>query len=297
MIKKMEKEKLLKVLNEIKVIMDAAEETALCELKKRDKVKISNLMDDLQPEYDGDCQGCYQITKFGKDVEIKIESKDTDCEDFDKYISDMWIETSTRYCTNINEMIEAAEAEPLELMKLNEVLRSNKLIIHGFKAFTDLAAGSKQDGPEMIISTLTPALMFDMGILEYCAPVIPRGSRFVSFMDVIDADLDIYKVTVTAAEPITAADLVVIASQHPGTVEILMSMYPNYTAVLSSVTVDDIKGKDVVGTLPAHLISEAARFTGVTIRDFDYAKDGDLSGSELADRIVINPAISVKSEK
>lgn len=178
------------------------------------------------------------------------------------------------------------------MKKLNTVISSNNVTAYGFPAFKGLADRSNPDGGPAVVSTLSAAVMADMGISVYYSPVIPRGTVFNSTDEVIAADLDVNTVQVEHVNDIAASDQVVIASRHPGTVELLQAMYPNNT-VLASVTPDDISGKDVVGTLPPHLIQYACRFKAVSVKDFDYAKDGDLSGPELRDRMVVTGTIRV----
>lgn len=72
----------------------------------------------------------------------------------------------------------------------------------------------------------------------------------------------------------------------------LREMYPNNT-VIASVTPEDIRGKNVVGTLPPQMIQYAGRFKGFSVRNFDYNVDGDLSGEELRDRLIITSTIKV----
>lgn len=66
--------------------------------------------------------------------------------------------------------------------------------------------------------------------------------------------------------------------------------------VLDSIAPDDIRSKDVVGTLPPHLIQYARSFRAVVISDFDYNKDGELSGDELRERMVFTETICVTVE-
>lgn len=175
-------------------------------------------------------------------------------------------------------------------MKLNELLNKN-LEVYGFESFKGLQKLSNPKGEKTILSTLSPAIMLGMGIDEYYAPVLPRGTVFNETQQIIDADLVANLVHVEYAPEINKKDNVVIASRHQGTVDILSNMYPNHT-VLDTVTVDDIQGKNVVGTLPPALIQYAAAYVAVTINSFDYAKDGDLAGSELTDRLEISKPIN-----
>lgn len=134
--------------------------------------------------------------------------------------------------------------------------------------------------------------MADMGVDTYYAPVIPRDTVYNSTDEVITADLDVNTVHVEHVDDITADTPVIIASRHPGTVALLQSMSP-YNTVLTSVVPDDIRGKNVVDTLPPHLIQYADRFKAVSIKDFDYVKDGDLGGNELRERMVMTGTIRV----
>lgn len=181
------------------------------------------------------------------------------------------------------------------MKKLNDIIATCNVTAYGFPAIKGLAERSNADGTPAIVSTLSAAVMADMGIVSYYAPVMPRNAKYTTTDDVIAADLDINLVQVESIEDVAADAPVIIASRHPGTVVLLQGMYPNNT-VMASVTPDDILGKDVVGTLPPSLIQYAASFRAVTIKDFDYSKDGDLSGDELARRMIITGTIRVTIE-
>lgn len=178
------------------------------------------------------------------------------------------------------------------MTKLNSIINNCNVTAYGFPAFKGLASHSNPDGNPAIVSTLSAAVMADMGIDTYYAPVIPRDTVYNSTDEVISADLDVNTVHVEHVDDIITDTPVIIASRHPGTVALLQSMYP-YNTVLTSVTPDDIRGKNVVGTLPPHLIQYADRFKAVSIKDFNYAKDGDLDGDELRERMVVTGAICV----
>ena len=178
------------------------------------------------------------------------------------------------------------------MTKLNSIICSNNVTAYGFPAFKGLEECSNPDGDPAIVSTLSAAVMADMGIDTYYAPIIQRGTVFNSTDDVIAADLDVNTVLVEHTDEITASDPVVIVSRHPGTVELLQDMYPD-NIVLASITPEDISGKDIVGTLPPHLIQYAKRFRAVSIKDFDYTKDGDLAGGELRARMIVTGTIRV----
>lgn len=178
------------------------------------------------------------------------------------------------------------------MKKLNYIIVTNNITAYGFPAIKGLADRSNPNGASVIVSTLSAAVMADMGINTYYAPVIPRGSQFATTDDVVTADLPAYLVHVDIVEDIPTDAPVVIVSQHPGTVELLKGMYPNHT-VLASVTPENITNKNVVGALPPHLIQYANRFRAVAIRDYDRNKEFHLSGDELAQRMMITSTIRV----
>lgn len=178
-------------------------------------------------------------------------------------------------------------------MKLNNIINRRNLTVYGFPAFAGLAEKSNKDACSAVLSTLPPATMLEAGIRVYFAPVIPRNSRFCTPDEIVAADLDCNLVRVTKADEIKPDDEVVIVSRHPGTVSLLRDACPN-NVVLDQVTEDDIKGKTVVGTLPPHLVQFAGRYQSVTIRDFDYARDGDISGVELEERLVFGAPVTVE---
>ena len=134
-----------------------------------------------------------------------------------------------------------------------------------------------------------------MGIYTYYAPVLPRNTIFNTPEEVVQADLDAQLVNVLPY-PAWDKDLsnIIIVSRHQGTIGILKSMYPNAQVLSGNVTPDDIKGLHVIGTLPPHLIQHCKSYRAVTIKDFDYKKDGDLAGNELLQRIVISNPIRVQ---
>lgn len=181
------------------------------------------------------------------------------------------------------------------MKKLNDIITSNNVTVYSFPAFKALEVRSNKDGEPAIISTLAPALMLDMGIDTYYSPVIPRGTVFQTADDILAADLEVTTTHVTRTDDITADDEVVIVSRHSGTVDVLKSMYPHNT-VLANISPADIGGRKVIGTLPPTLIQYAAAYRAATIKDFDYNKDGDLSGDDLKARLIITDAIRVTVE-
>lgn len=176
------------------------------------------------------------------------------------------------------------------MMKLNDILSKSNVIVYGFPAFKALEDHCNKSGAPVIISTLSAAVMADKGITKYYAPVIPRGSIYETAKDVLNANLDVNHVTVEKCPDVPTDAYVIIVSRHPGTVEFLEKMYPNHRT-LDQVEPVDILAEDVVGTLPPHLIQYAGSFRAVAIKDFDYAKDRDIEGKELADRMIFTSTI------
>lgn len=178
------------------------------------------------------------------------------------------------------------------MKKLNDIINTCNVTIYGFSAFKELEGLSDPAGSKVIVSTLSAAVMADMGIDTYYAPVIPRGAIYQTRDEILSAGLDVNEVHVTHIKDVSSDAHIVIASRHPGTISFLQEIYHN-NIVLTSVTPDDIKGLDVVGTLPPHLIQYAQSFRAVAIKDFDYLKDGDLSGEELKSRMIFSGTVKV----
>lgn len=78
------------------------------------------------------------------------------------------------------------------MKKLNELVKSNNVKGYGFKAIVNYCEiNADKNGEEIVVSTLSPALMAEMGIKEYYAPVLPRNSVFNTSEDVEQADLEV----------------------------------------------------------------------------------------------------------
>lgn len=152
---------------------------------------------------------------------------------------------------------------------------------------------SSGKGKNVIVSSLSPAVMAEQGVHMYYAPVLPRGAVFNTAEDVKNADLDVNFVRVFSGLEADRYANKVIVSRHTGTIEMLREMYPDAVVLTGNIKPEDIEGAFVVGTLPPHLIQFAGSYQAVTIRDFDYAKDGDLTGEELKNRIHISAPIQV----
>ena len=180
-------------------------------------------------------------------------------------------------------------------MKLNRLIEETHVTADGFQALKDFAKMSQSSGEKrsVIVSSLSPAVNMEQGVHMYYAPVLPRGVVFNTAEDVKNADLDVNFVCVSLGLEADRYANKMIVSRHAGTVEILREMYPDAVVLSGNIKPEDIEGAFVVGTLPPHLIQFAGSYQAVTIRDFDYAKDGDLTGEELKSRIHISAPIQV----
>lgn len=181
-------------------------------------------------------------------------------------------------------------------MKLSKFLKEYKVFATGFPAVAGL--GDYSEGKqEALLTTLAPEMVLAQGVNEYFALEIPRNAKFNSPEEIIDADLNVNRFSIHSvpADTIEALDPIIV-SRHEGTVEILKKDYPD-APVFQSITAEEVVGKHVIGTLPPHLVAEAAAYTSVTIKDFNYQVDGDLVGSELEERLLIAAnAIKVQKE-
>lgn len=180
-------------------------------------------------------------------------------------------------------------------MKLNYLIEETHVTADGFQALKDFAKTSQSSGKRrnVIVSSLSPAVMMERGVHMYYAPVLPRGAVFNTAEDVKNADLDVNFVRVFSGLEADEYENKIIVSRHAGTVEMLREMYPDAVVLTGNINPEDIEGAFVVGTLPPHLIQFARSYQAVTIKGFDYAKDGDLTGEELKNRIHISAPIQV----
>ena len=177
-------------------------------------------------------------------------------------------------------------------MKIQELLNKN-IRTMGFNAIKEVEDFSDKGNFEEVIylSSLSPAIMLEQDIKEYYALEIPRNSKFITGKEIIEANLNVNRITVTESI-INPANLYIV-SRHQGTINILKGMYPNAQMLHGNLTAEQLQGKDIIGTLPPHLISACNSYIAVTIDNFDYAKDGDLDGKELQERLRISNPISV----
>lgn len=186
-------------------------------------------------------------------------------------------------------------------MKLQTLLNHFKVTSTGFPAFAALGEHSKGTD-KATLSTLPAAVLASQGVKEYYSPIIPRDSKFMTVEDVLQADLDVRKYRIEMVDKLDMLKYAnpidtVIVSRHKGTIDHILkdfTLIQRPQVLDGNITADDIKGKHVIGTLPPHLITECDVYTAISIKDFDYANDGDLHGEELARRIVINDPIKLR---
>lgn len=188
----------------------------------------------------------------------------------------------------------------MNTIKLKSVLELFKVEATGFPAVQGLEGYSQEEGSKVVVSTLPASVLVEQGITEYLAPRFERGQVFQTTEDMIAADIELgaYKI-IADFEPkklrqLTLKKNTVIVSRHEGTVAILKDMYRNAEVFNGNVSSKDIEGKHVIGTLPPFLIASAGIYTPVTIKDFDYNVDGDLSGDELDERLIIGDPFQLK---
>lgn len=183
------------------------------------------------------------------------------------------------------------EERAIMAIKLNALAASTHLVpLKGtFAAIVAFAEKfSAKDGPIAVVGTLAAALA--TGTSEFYSPALPRGLRLDTAEEVAKADLDAELIRVEAVE---VGDPDLIVSGHAGTREILAARWPSATILEGNIAAEDIDGKVVAGTLPPHLVASAAGYYPASITGFDYSKDGDLSGDELRERLVIDDAVKV----
>ena len=103
--------------------------------------------------------------------------------------------------------------------KLNEIARNCNITAYGFKALKEFAEESKKDGSSIVISSLSPAVMAEMGIMDYYAPVLPRGMVFNTSEDLFNADLDVNKLIVQWEDKEEDMEEIIV-SRHNGTIAV-----------------------------------------------------------------------------
>lgn len=83
-------------------------------------------------------------------------------------------------------------------MKLNDLLKENKIVEFGFPVVRDLVRYDNKESD--IISTLSPSLLVGHGVNEYYGLDLPRDKTFNTGLDIIKADINVSKYRLTALE-------------------------------------------------------------------------------------------------
>ena len=179
-------------------------------------------------------------------------------------------------------------------MKLNNLLKTNKVTVEGFPAFKQLEEFCNKEGKVVNLCTLPAELLLQQGITEYYAPVIPRGSIFNTAQEIMDADLDVkkYRITEVSEEEIEGKETIIV-TRHWAAVNIAHELYPFVTKILlGNVTEEEVKGKNVVGVLPPFLVAKVNSYVAISIKDYN-ATEGDLSEKEIKDRLIVGKPIKL----
>lgn len=173
-------------------------------------------------------------------------------------------------------------------VKLNHLAVGNWLIpIEGtFQALREYILEHRADGPWIRVGTLAAALQAKY-LGPFFAPVLPRGLKLATAQEVWDADLDAGCFRVDLAEYETP-DLIV--SRHPATIKILRERWPSATVLDGDVSVDQVKGKVVAGTLPPQLVTELASYRPVWVENYDASAESDV---EDANQVTIGHPVRV----
>lgn len=299
--KKTERVALIKFLEGANNILNSANETEFAELKRKDKQAIFDLFvsdENFTYDVDGDGDGCTLFTHNDEyDITFISSSEYMYENDIRNSLTDIEICINDEYFENLAEALAEAKNIPSgeKITKLNELLKRCDVTAYGFAAFTALSALSNHNSDIKInLSTASPAVNMSNGITTYVSPILPRGARYNTPLDILEADLEINLVQLQDYKSIEDCDKILIVSGHTGTIEILKNMYPEAEVFIRNVSSSDIANAFVVGTIPPHLAACCTAYQPVAISNFDYATDGDLKGDELKERLIISSPISVK---
>lgn len=179
-------------------------------------------------------------------------------------------------------------------MKLNHALKTYNITSTGFPAVQGIGIHSNKEGVPVALSTLPASELLEQGITQYLAPRFERGQVFKTTEEIIEANIEVdaFKITEIPShnsdvEILEHEDNSIIVSRHEGTIKVLKGRFPNTPVFKEEVGYEDIVGKHVIGTIPPRLAVHAMTYTPVTIENFDYTIDGDLTGNELLTRLKI----------
>lgn len=176
----------------------------------------------------------------------------------------------------------------MDTVKLNYLATKNWLVpIEGtFWALREYTIKYHKSGPLLKIGTLAAALQAKT-IGAFFTPILPRGLKLATAQEVWDADLDAGCLRVDLVE-YEAPNLIV--SRHPATIKMLGERWPSATVLDGNVSVDQVKGKVVAGTLPPQLVTEVSSYRPVWVDKYDASTDGDI---EDAGRITVGHPVRV----
>jgi hypothetical protein len=166
----------------------------------------------------------------------------------------------------------------VDTVKLNYLVRRNWLVpIEGtFPALRDYAVRYYTHGPMLWLGTLSAALQAKT-IGAFFTPILPRGLKLTTAQDVWDADLDAGCLRVDLVE-YEAPNLIV--SRHPATIKMLRERWPSATVLDGDVSVDQVRGKVVAGTLPPQLVTEVSSYRPVWVGQYDAIAESDVDDVE-----------------
>ena len=175
-------------------------------------------------------------------------------------------------------------------IKLNDLAANAQLVAMDgvFPAIKDFCEQfSQKEELAVTVGTLGAALQSG-ATGEFYSPVFPRGLRLSTAEEVYDADLDAQCVQISAA--VGVGDPSVIVSRHSATIALLTERWPDAVVYDGNVSVADVAGKVVAGTLPPFLAGEVKAYIPVQVTGYDAAKEGDVADQV---RIVIGMPITV----
>lgn len=189
-------------------------------------------------------------------------------------------------------------------MTLTQLLNDYAVTSKGYPALAGLGSHSKGALP-VTLASVPAAQLFVDGITEYYTLVLPRGTQYNTTDEMIN-DGDKITVQKWKIETVDTTNVpTAITTQHKATLSVLSFIYPDAEVITQDIdpatnrprnlSPDEIAGKHVIGVLPPHLVAVANGFTAVSIKDYNYVTDKDLSGEELLNRMKIaDQAITVE---
>lgn len=186
---------------------------------------------------------------------------------------------------------------------LTQLLNDYAVTSKGYPALSGLGTHSKGTMP-VTLASIPAAQLFADGVKEYYTLVTARGTTYATTDEMLkDSDnITVQKWKIKTVDTTNVPK--VVTTQHKATLSILSFIYPDAQVITQDInpetqrprnlSPDEIAGKHVIGVLPPHLVAVANGFTAVSIKDYNYVTDKDLSGEELINRMEIaDQAITV----